>query len=92
MQTPNGTRCNRCRVRKCRGTSVEGCACVVPSCGIAFTRILRLVAFGDELVPMCANHAALAGKRKLTLEQFLDEAAEHEASMTPAPAAVRQAG
>jgi hypothetical protein len=94
VMIPNGSRCVRCRVRKCRGTDVEGRACTVPSCGITFSRVLRLVAFGTppELVPLCANHAALAGRRGLTLEAFLAEAAEREAELTPIPASVRKAG
>ena len=89
---PNGTRCVRCRVRRSRGTEVEGRACAVPSCGIAFSRVLRLVAFGDppSLVPLCANHAALAGRRGLSLEAFLAEAAEREVELTPIPAGVRE--
>lgn len=90
---PNGSRCVKCRVQKCRGLDVEGLACRV--CSIALTRVLRLVSFADdELVPLCANHAALAGKRRLTWQQFEREALEREAELTPAPAtvALRKAG
>jgi len=61
----------------------------VPSCGIAFSRVLRLVAFGAESVPLCANHAALSGRRGLTLEAFLAEADERAAELTPLPSATR---
>ena len=91
VMIPSGTRCIRCRVRKCRGTEVEGMACAVPSCGITFSRVLRLVAFGEppELVPLCGNHAALAGRRGLSFEAFLAEAAEREAELTPRPGLVK---
>jgi hypothetical protein len=88
----SGKVCTGCRVRKCRGADVDGRACAVPSCRIALARVLRLIPFGDELVPLCANHAALAGRRGLTLDEFLAEAAEREAELTPIPASVRQAG
>lgn len=83
-----GTRCIKCRVQKCRGLDVDGLACRVSTCGIALARVLKLVRFGDELVPLCANHAALAGKRPLTWAQFEAEAIEREAELTPAAPAV----
>lgn len=88
MPIATGTRCVKCRVQKCRGIDVEGLACRISTCGIALARVLKLVRFGDELVPLCANHAALAGKRPLTWQQFEAEAAEREVELTPAPAAV----
>lgn len=88
-----GTRCIKCRVQKCRGLGVEGLACRV--CGIGLARVLKLVRFLDEPeVPLCANHAALAGRRPLTWQAFEAEAAEREGELTPAPAtvALRRAG
>jgi hypothetical protein len=82
----SGKVCSGCRVRKCRGASVDGLACRI--CGIALPRVLRLQRFGDELVPLCANHAALAGRRPLTWQAFEAEALERQPELTPAPAAV----
>lgn len=93
MPIATGTRCVKCRVQKCRGLGVEGLACRV--CGIALARVLKLVRFIDEPeVPLCANHAALAGRRPLTWQAFEAEAAQREVELTPAPAAVtmRKAG
>lgn len=89
---PTGSRCVRCRVQKSRGRDVEGLACRL--CGIGLARVLRLVAFGDDdLVPLCANHAALAGRRGLTWPEFEAEAREREVELTPLPGAVmRRAG
>lgn len=87
MPIATGTRCVKCRVQKCRGLDVEGLECRV--CGIGLARVLKLVRFIDEPeVPLCANHAALAGKRPLTWQQFEAEAAEREPELTPLPAAV----
>ena len=90
---PNGTRCVRCRVAKCRGRAVEDSACV--ACGVTWARALTPVQLADARVPMCRNHVtladALAGS-ELTLEAFLAEAAEREVELTPIPASVRKAG
>lgn len=83
-----GRTCVKCRVQKSRGREVDGLACRIGACGIALARVLKLVRFGDELVPLCANHAALAGKRGLTWEQFEAEAAQREVELTPAAPAV----
>lgn len=90
---PSGTRCARCRVQKCRKRETEGMACRV--CGIALSRVLKLVPFADEVVaPLCGTHAALAGKRGLTWPEFEAEAILRDSELTPAPAAVvlRRAG
>jgi hypothetical protein len=61
-----------CRLRKLRGTEiVEPCRV----CGIARRPVLRLHSFLDGTATLCANHSALAGKRRLTLGAFLDEMA-----------------
>ena len=89
----SGRVCTGCRVRKCRGGVVEGLACRI--CGITLARVLRLQRFVDEPeVPLCANHAALAGRRPLTWQAFEREALAREGELTPAPAAVtlRRAG
>src|SRR5262245_35987460 len=83
-----GGRCIKCRVQKSRGLEVDGLACRIGSCGIALARVLKLVRFGDDLVPLCANHAALAGKRGLSWQQFEAEAEQREAELTPAAPAV----
>lgn len=83
-----GRTCIKCRVQKHRGVEVDGLACRIGTCGIALARVLKLVRFSDELVPLCANHAALAGKRGLSWQQFEAEAAEREVELTPAAPAV----
>jgi hypothetical protein len=74
----SGRRCPACRVRKCRGSIIDGETCGVPSCGIAHPRVLRWHRFTDETVALCANHAALAGRRPIEWQAFQAEAGEIE--------------
>lgn len=71
----SGTVCTGCRVRKHRGSVVAGEQCQAPGCGIAHPRVLRRVRFGDATLVLCANHAALAGRRGLDASEFLGELA-----------------
>lgn len=87
--TPSGSMCNPCRVRKNRGALIDGERCAVPSCGIALPRVLRWQRFGGETVALCANHAALVGRREIGFEAFIAEASEHERELTPLPPEVR---
>jgi len=66
-------KCVARRLRKCRGTTVEGAACRV--CGIADSRVLRRHRFPDLPDPaiLCANHAAIAGRKPLAWVAFLLE-------------------
>lgn len=73
-----GRFCVACRVRKCRGSSVEG-ACF---CGVSDRRMLRRHRFTDGVRVICANHAAVAGRRELDWAAYLaDLGLQHE---TPA--------
>lgn len=71
-----GKVCSGCRVRKHRGSAVAGGCCQAPECYIAHPRVLRRVRFRDgATVVLCANHAALAGRRPLDADAFLGELA-----------------
>ena len=59
-----------CRLRKLRGTEIVD-PCRV--CGIARRPVLRRHVFVDCTATLCANHSALAGRRRITLGAFLDE-------------------
>lgn len=66
-----GRVCAGCRVRKCRGTELEG-SCF---CGHADRRVLRWHEFLDQRAVVCANHSAIAGRRPLTYEELQAECA-----------------
>jgi hypothetical protein len=65
-----GRFCVACRVRKCRGTTIDG-SC--PLCGVSDRRMLRRHRFTDGTRVICANHAAVAGRRSLDWRAFLAE-------------------
>jgi hypothetical protein len=67
--------CGGCRVRKCRGASIDGEACSIPGCGINQPRVLRWHRFTDETIALCANHSALAGRIPLRWSDYRDQAA-----------------
>ena len=71
---PSSGTCVGCRVRRARGSGIDGERCAVGSCGIDQPRVLRWHAFRDETLPLCANHSALAGRRPLNAADFLAEA------------------
>lgn len=65
--------CCACYLREHRGHTVDG-DCAV--CGVSDVRMLRrhrLGEDGEEMVSLCANHAAVAGRRKMTLRQLIAE-------------------
>lgn len=66
-----GNFCTGCRVRKHRGAVVAGDACKV--CGDDDARLLRRQRFTDQIVVLCANHAALKGRRTISWADFLAE-------------------
>jgi hypothetical protein len=70
-----GRVCGACRLRKCRGSTVEGAACRVPGCDAADPRVLRRHRFDEGVRVLCANHDALAGRRPRGWAAFLDELA-----------------
>ena len=69
-----GTRCTACRVRKCRGTLIDGETCGITGCGIDHPRVLRWHRFSDTTIALCANHSALAGRRPLQWSAFKAQA------------------
>lgn len=80
-----GKHCPGCRVRKCRRSGVAGGACRVPGCAVTHPRMLRRQRFADATAAvLCANHAALVGRRTITLDAFLAE-------LAPGPGERRQA-
>jgi hypothetical protein len=70
-----GVRCVGCRLRKCRGTLIEGQTCGILGCGIDHPRVLRWHRFSDATIALCANHDALAGRAPTTWVAFRDQAA-----------------
>lgn len=66
----NEGRAIACRLRKLRGTELRE-PCRV--CGVADRRVLRRQAFRDGPLVLCANHAAIAGRRRLSCAEFLEE-------------------
>jgi hypothetical protein len=68
--------CRACRVRKCRGAEL-GSACAL--CGLADRRMLRRVRLAEGPATLCGNHAALLGRRTISIEMLRAEA------VTPAP-------
>jgi hypothetical protein len=82
----SGKVCTGCRVRKCRGAAIEGAACEL--CQIAQPRVLRWTRLADRQAVLCANHAALVGRRPIPWAQLAAEAAELEGALTPLPGAV----
>jgi hypothetical protein len=46
-------------------------------CGIADVRVLRRHRLRDGLVVLCANHAAIAGRRSIGLTELRGECAPH---------------
>ncbi len=55
---------------------MAGETCAAPGCGVAHPRLLRRVQFRDgALLVLCANHAALAGRRPLDAAALLAELA-----------------
>lgn len=70
-----GRTCGACRLRKCRGSTVEGAACRAPGCSVDDPRMLRRHRFADGVRIVCANHSAIVGRRPLVWAAFLDELA-----------------
>ena len=64
--------CPACYRRAQRGHAVAK-PCAV--CGIADLRVLRRHKLRDGFVVLCANHAAIAGRRSLTLTDLCAECA-----------------
>jgi hypothetical protein len=71
----SGRYCPACRVRKCRGATIEGERCGIPGCGIDHPRVLRWHRFDDATVALCANHDALAGRRPMTWAAYREHGA-----------------
>lgn len=69
---PRRGRCPACYRRAQRGHAVAK-PCAV--CGIADLRVLRRHKLRDGFVVLCANHAAIAGRRSLTLTELRGECA-----------------
>ena len=69
---PRRGRCPACYRRAQRGHAVAK-PCAV--CGIADLRVLRRHKLRDGFVVLCANHAAIAGRRTLTLTELRGECA-----------------
>jgi hypothetical protein len=63
--------CALCRVRRARGTLFTEQWCAV--CGTGDVRVLRLLRLVDGAVTACANDAAIAGRRALTLAELRAE-------------------
>lgn len=63
-------RCPACYRRLARGHALAG-PCAV--CGIGDLRVLRRHALRSGVVVLCANHAAMAGRRSLTLTELRGE-------------------
>lgn len=68
---PRGGLCSACYQRTRRGHHVAESACRV--CGAADRRTLRRHKLAEGIVTLCANDAAVAGRRTLTLEQLRAE-------------------
>lgn len=62
--------CFACYLRAYRGHVADG-ACA--ACGLEDRRVLRRHRLADGLATLCANHAAIAGRRTLTLEALRAE-------------------
>jgi hypothetical protein len=62
--------CFACYLRTHRGHEVNG-PCAV--CGIADRRVLRRHQLADGATVLCANHAAIAGRRAITLVELQRE-------------------
>lgn len=62
--------CYRCYLRSWRGHQTEG-PCRV--CGLEDVRMLRRQTLGDGMAVLCANHAAVAGRRPITLAELAAE-------------------
>jgi hypothetical protein len=71
----SGNICTACRVAKCRGLGPDR-ACRI--CGIVHPRMLRTHSFRDEVVVLCANHSALAGRQPITFAEFEGQALMHD--------------
>lgn len=54
-----------------RGTELDGEVCRV--CPVEDPRMLRWRTFTDGRQVLCANHAALSGRRALSFDEFLAE-------------------
>lgn len=63
--------CVGCRVRRSRGATIAGEQCA--ACGVDHPAVLRWHRFADGQQVLCANHSALAGRRRLTFEAFAAE-------------------
>ena len=63
--------CVGCTVRKCRGSTVAGASCGV--CGARDPRVLRRVRLADGPAVLCANEAAILGRRAITLAELRAE-------------------
>jgi hypothetical protein len=59
--------CVACYLRRTRGHEVSG-PCAV--CGLSDRRVLRRHVLTDGPVTLCANDAAIAGRRALSLEEL----------------------
>lgn len=64
--------CRWCHDTAHLAEAFAGEACAL--CGTRHPRALRQHQFADRAVVLCANHAALAGRRDLTWRRFRDEA------------------
>ncbi len=62
--------CFACYQRQRRGHQLAG-PCAI--CGLEDKRLLRRHQLADGLVVLCANHAALAGRRQLSLDELAAE-------------------
>ena len=78
--TPRFGLCFGCYQRARRGHTIEG-SCAV--CGLADKRMVRRHKLADGWTVLCANHAAVAGRRPLKLEQL-------QAELAPSPGDRRQ--
>jgi hypothetical protein len=59
-----------CAIRLSRGTLL-GPSCA--ACNTTDPRVLRLVRLADGKVTLCANHAAIAGRRPITIDALRAE-------------------
>jgi len=62
--------CMGCRLRVLRGHVASGCCSV---CGTTDARVLRRHRLADGLATLCANDAAIAGRRPLTVAELRAE-------------------
>ena len=63
--------CFRCYQRERRGRSLVGKRCAV--CSVEDQRVLQFHRMAEGHVVLCANHATIAGKRSITLDELKDE-------------------